>query len=149
MPANYDRKAYLWPIIRVSGAILGFKQDLDTFQLTAPLAPLDFTDPGSSAATRTLSGIPTGIRVEAHVSYYFNNSVASDTLWLSDLSIPDLAPSNSAAPLGDNATGSNASFGMGIKHVMTNTSAQIRSRMRVGTATTTLRICGLGFRVPR
>lgn len=65
MPSDYDRKAYLWPIVRSGGSILGFTQYGTQFLLDS------FVTPYSSTGTRASSplglSVPTGFPVRALV----------------------------------------------------------------------------------
>lgn len=128
MPANYDYKRRIGSIIRSGGAILAFDQFGDRFLLDTPVLDISATSIGTSAVTRTLASVPTGIVVIALLNVWVGNSTQADMVYLSALASADLAPSSSAAPL-NNAYGNAANVGnSGRAEIPTNTSAQIRSR---------------------
>lgn len=70
MPTNYDYKVYIGSIIRESGAIIGFTQNINRVVVKAP--GLSFTADNGDLATarvaKTLAGIPTGVVVGANVT---------------------------------------------------------------------------------
>jgi len=147
MPTNYDYKRRIGSIVRASAAIKGFVQDGDRFMWKTPAQDVNVTNPGTSAVTRTLT-VPIGIRVRALLNVYGGGSAASDyprAFYVSDLSLDDVALSlvnmfsvyayvnASTSGLGANA------------EVMTNTSGQVRSRVQVSTAATSIIINTLGW----
>ena len=140
MPANYDQKRRIGSIVRSSGAIIAFVQDGDNFMWVTPILDVTATNPGTAAVTRTLT-LPTGIRVQAKTVATGSGSLATDEpggIYLSDLSLADVAASVSNHNLYSyNGAGT---YTGGSISVMTNTSAQIRSRVEISTAATTLRI---------
>lgn len=73
MPANYDRKRRLGAIIRTAGAIRGFYQTVDRFDLSPLAVDLTVTNPGTTSALRTLT-VPSGIVVTAHILMQAENS---------------------------------------------------------------------------
>lgn len=62
MPANYDRKAYVGPIIRSGGAILGFSQNGDTYLLNTAIT--DRSSTSSFSSDLLALTVPTGIVVQ-------------------------------------------------------------------------------------
>jgi len=70
MPTNYDYKVYIGSIIRESGAIIGFTQNINRVVVKAP--GLSFTADNGDLATarvsKVLAGIPTGVVVGANVT---------------------------------------------------------------------------------
>jgi len=140
MPTNYDYKRRIGCIIRSSGTILAFIQDGDKFMLKSPVNSVNATNPGTSAVTRTLN-TPVGVRLEAilFVAGYSTNAAHDPgSIYISDLSLTDVAPSIAVA-----ATHQAFSLGTDVQigamlHVMTNTSAQVRSRLQYSDTTTVL-----------
>lgn len=151
-------------IVRSGGAIVQFVQADKTFRLKTPVRDLNAGSPPITAVTRTLS-VPTGIKVEALVA-----SVDSGTppgtdgtftafTYLSDLDTTDSAPSMSVAPFCHSNTVANvystpgvvagpSTSSVGAVPIVTNTSAQIRSRTN-GTgawASTSLQLYTYGWR---
>lgn len=127
----YTQFRRIGSILRESAAIVAFVQSGDLFLRKSPLLDITAATPGSSAVTRTLL-VPTGIVVEALLNVSLS-ATTNDFVYLSALSQTDLAASNTAAPL---AQGGIAGAGVTSLHgglrVLTNTSAQIRSRMISG-----------------
>ena len=108
---------------------VAFFQDGDQFQWAASVLDVNATNPGTAAVSRTLT-VPTGKRVVALVNAATNGGSTNANLYLSDLSVTDEAPSYSAAPLG--TVGGNFATASTLTvqaRIMTNTSAQIRSRL--------------------
>lgn len=137
MPANYDRKRRIGSIVRSGAAILGFVQDGDRFRWKSALGDIAATNPGTAAVTRTLT-VPTGIRVLAELSVGFSTSgnPANNpgAVYVSDLSQTDQTASqlNAVSVMSYDADAAV----MAPWSVMTNTSAQVRSRVQISTAGT-------------
>lgn len=130
MPANYDYKAYMWPIVRSGGSNVAFTQNGRRFDLTTTVLYSTGADPGTSRITATLSGIPTGIVLIAVVQAGLNGNGTNTLMTVRPLTETDAAPSLTAAPFFDvqaynigNATFSNE------MQVRTNTSAQVAVRL--------------------
>lgn len=128
MPSGWVYKRRIGSIVRSGGTILGFDQYGDYFFLDTPVKDVSASAIGTSAVTRTLASIPTGIVVRAILTAFVGNAVQSDQVYLSALTATDMAPSSSNAPL--NTVYSNAANvgNSGDAEVYTNTSSQIRSR---------------------
>ena len=139
-------------IVRASSAILAFTQyPGGYFVLTTPAADVDSTNPGASAVTRTLGSLPTGIVVEAEIQANLSPATTG-TIYchISPLTAADQAPSANTAPF---STFNTISSGSDIRtqklRVMTNTSAQIRTRFNASGALDKLYIATLGWIDPR
>jgi hypothetical protein len=147
MPANYDQKRRIGSFERTGGAIRLFTQRGDEFLLLDPPLPVDSTNPGVSAVSRTLTGVPDGIVVEAKINAVVIDSAQSGVGYLSPLDVNDEAASSTAGPLGQitwpNTGGSVIAAWSGA--IRTNTSSQIRSRLSTSGASTILRIATLGW----
>jgi hypothetical protein len=147
MPANYTKKRRIgWIRTDGSAAILSFVQDGDLFQWAASVADVSAANPGTTAVLRTLT-VPVGINVQA----IFQSIVASSStdqvvVRYSDLATNDETPSGTNA---DSGNGANQAGGVdpfaSRMQVRTNTSAQIRSRINVSSASVTLNIRTLGW----
>ena len=108
-------------------------------------------NPGTSAVLRTLS-VPTGVVVEAVVNAGLRNagSGVSSRLLLSCPNVTDTAPSETTTPLwGGGALTANATGGVRAAYtqqrVLTNASAQIRSRLLASDASVTLYLATIGW----
>lgn len=150
MPASYDYKRRIGSIVRSGGALKAFVQDGDRFMWAAPVADIAAANPGTSAVTRTLT-LPTGIRVKALVAVGANatsaNTDSPTGILLSDLSATDTVPDGGTGLFSVDifvALAAQIQLG-GYAEVMTNTSAQIRSRIQGSAAGTTLIIGTLGW----
>src|SRR3990167_1195281 len=97
--AAYTKIRRIGSIIRAGGTILAFTQRQNAFELTIPILDVDITNPGTSAVTRTLTGVPVGIVVEALMNVYIERSTNGFLLYLSPLTATDSAPSATVAPL--------------------------------------------------
>lgn len=149
MPANYSYKRRIgscktdgssnWTMII---------QDGDRFQLDVAVLDIDVSNPGTSAATRTLASVPTGINVIAlfNAMAKSESGVADGFTLFSDLAVADAAPSVTAAPLANaGASGTYVQHMYSTQMIRTNTSAQIRSRAGGSSANTALRIATTGW----
>jgi hypothetical protein len=150
MPANYTQKRRIGAM-RTNGSAqwTQFVQDGDLFMLHTPVLDIDATNPGTAAVTRTLASVPTGIRVEALFNYgsYDPTNANQIAAYFSDLSLSDMAANKTAAPLGTNVSlGASNVGGLNRMSAMTNTSAQIRSRVDGSSGTSVLKIATLGWR---
>jgi hypothetical protein len=149
MPANYDYKRRIGSIVRSAANIRAFLQDGDLFMWKSPVSDITATNPGTSAVTRTLT-LPTGIRIESIVQVNVTGTTQPNlpgAVYLSDLSLTDVAASsNTAASILVYASSAIGDLYAGlICKVMTNTSAQIRSRLQISGAGTTLQINTAGW----
>lgn len=121
-----------------------FTQFGDYFRWAASILDVNAATSGTAAVTRTLT-VPTGVKVKASLNVNLV-SAAGDDVYLSDLDATDEASSQTAAPLFTGGMAFTATHGQGNwAEVMTNTSAQIRSRQEAGLAADTLRIATLGW----
>lgn len=153
LQAETGGSAYLYArrigsIVRSGGAILTFIQDGDQFMWMSPVGDVNATNPSTSAVTRTLT-LPTGIRVNALMFVAGNGTVSADmpgAIYISDLSVTDTAPASTGASSLNVFTGGAISLTLGAQiRCMTNTSAQVRSRVQISTAATVLRMSTLGW----
>jgi hypothetical protein len=87
--------------------------------------------------------------VQANLAVFGDNGSAGNApggIWISDLSIPDLAASAVNFNMYVYAAAAATEYVLGAPvSVMTNTSAQVRSRIQISDATTVLRISTLGW----
>jgi hypothetical protein len=149
MPTNYTLKRRIGSMkTDASAQWVAFVQDGDLYQWVAPVTDISATNPGTSAVTRTLGSVPTGVQVQAFLQLVLANSGAggSSVGYLSDLATNDMAPSSSFGDTPPAATpGSNVLQTGGRLYVRTNTLAQIRSRISFSDASVTLNINTLGW----
>jgi hypothetical protein len=146
LPTNYTLFRRIGTIRYSSGAWYKFQQDGDLFQWDTAVIDVAATNPGTSAVTRTLS-TPPGIRTRARLSVGgLFTTPASDNfaaVLISDLSISDQSPSvTSVSSLASYSSPAQVS---GLVDVMTNTSSQVRSRLTLSAAGTTLYITTTGW----
>lgn len=148
LPTNYTQFRRIGSIVRAAATIVPFIQDADQFMYRTPFADVNVTNPGTAAVTRTLT-LPTGIRVNAKLtagSSVLSSADAPAAIYLSDLSLVDVVPIvTAAASFSAFTTAAGILSGGGYVEVMTNTSAQIRSRIQQNTASTTLMILTNGW----
>lgn len=136
-------------ILRSGGSITAFVQDGDHFQLSNAALDINVNTAGTSAVTRTLASIPTGINVRAILHVQVRSDGSNDAVYLSDLATTDVACSiagtGGSPQVGAiNSSGSNDGYGEVV--VRTNTSAQIRTRNLAGAdANDILRIVTVGW----
>lgn len=140
-PPTGSKKRRIGSIIRAAGSILPFYQRDDRFLLKTPVLDINVSQT-TTAATRTLASVPTGVRMTALLNVTLDNG--SVAVYLSSLDITDVAASLTLAPLG---TINNAAAGTAAgaqAQVDTNTSAQIRCVTTAGGGAT-IRVATLGW----
>ena len=107
-----------------SAHIITFVQYGELFEWKAPVLESTSANPGTNAVTQTLANVPTGVNVIALMNA--NLSGAGANAYFSDLATTDAAVSSSAAP----GTNLGVTINVGAQlQIMTNTSAQIRTRI--------------------
>ena len=144
LPTNYTKFRRIGSILRESAAIVPFVQVGDKFVRSVPVMDINATAPGTTAVTRTIS-VPTGIPVEAIVSFYAINSVgANSAVLVTALSQADTAPTTSGALSFLHGAGANAAVS-GELRVITNASAQFRSRHSASDANEGIRLVTTGW----
>jgi hypothetical protein len=149
MPANYSYKRRIGSM-KTNGSAqwISFVQYGDTFSLVTLVADITSVNPGTAAVTRTLASVPTGIVVEAMLGIVMQNVAAGGNsyTYISDLATTDSTPGTSISdiPVALNSSGG-AFISAGGKRVMTNTSAQVRSRISFSDASCTLILNTLGW----
>lgn len=123
LPTNYTQYRYIGAgLTNGSGQWTKFTQFGDTFYWDTPV--LDFTGVGSATAALLTCSVPRGRKMLA----FFNLGGANNqSIYLSDPSNADLAPSITTNPLAQWSLGG-ASTSNASAQCMTNTSAQIRHR---------------------
>lgn len=141
LPTNYTQYRRIGAIVRVAGVIKPFIQDGDTFTWVTPAVDVNAVNPGATAVTRTFT-VPIGIKVKAKVSVGFSCTSNADNpagIYVSDLACADIGPGVSVAVSNQVFTNSAVSQSGGSQiDVMTNTSGQLRTRLAVSAAGTTL-----------
>lgn len=153
MPTNYTLKRRIGSgKTNGAGQWTSFTQVGDVFDWADPVVDVDAQNPGTAAVTRTLT-VPTGVAVQAKVvTANHHGSTAQVGNYISPLHATDTAPQANAtvalgAPitfLGTN-TGTAAWIGGPVLEILTNTSAQIRSRLNVSGAADRIGIITLGW----
>ena len=114
-----------------TSAIVPFVQDGDKFTRKVPIRSSAVSNQTTLAASITLD-VPTGIRVDAIIvaSMYDATSTAQVDWLVTDLSQTDSAPTTSLLSMYTiPITAGNPAFAFLSQNIMTNTSAQIRSRI--------------------
>ncbi len=146
MPTSYDRKRRIGAILRVSGAIVAFTQIGDEFIRSAAILDVDVDNPGTSAVLRALS-VPLGVSVRAIINAGIRTQASSNiSVNISSPYASDQAPSSSAAPLSVvSVRGAVDVTAFGRLEVMTNTSAEVRTRFSVSVAGDRLAIATIGW----
>ena len=148
MPANYDYKAYIGAVIRVSGALLLFKMRGDRFvEYMVPILDVNGATLGTSATNYTIS-IPSGVICEVDVHESFSTAVGFSGLYVFAPDLTDATASNSAAPLVSSGGGDNASTLSrkgNVARKYSDTSSRVRATAVA--ASTTVYIATVRYRV--
>jgi hypothetical protein len=140
LPANYTLFRRIFSVKTDSSSQwVKMVQDGDVFRWTTVVNDVNVSNPGTSAVTRTLS-VPTGVRVRADLSVGSTGTSGDPgaaAIYVSDLLLNDQTPAQAGAVdlFVYAASVSGTLFGcMGRTSVMTNTSAQVRTRVQLSTS---------------
>lgn len=140
MPGGYTARRRIGSFkTNGSAQIIAFSQVGDEFLWDAAVVDIDSTNPGTSAVTRTLNGVPTGIQVIAVGSAgVYGGTNAIIAYLFSSLDISDQAPQTpGTAALSGFTSGTTAitsTWFLTDFRIRTNTSGQIRSRIHLSGA---------------
>lgn len=148
--SSYAYIQYIGSILRESAAIVPFQQDGDLFMRKTFVTDVNATNPGTSAVTRTLS-VPVGLRVGAIFVGAVSTTTLS-TLWyayFSDLNTTDSAAGGQSQVRFASTSIAQTYVGAAQLEIMTNTSAQVRSRIGNSDASTLILMFTLGWRISR
>lgn len=147
LPTNYTLARRIGSM-RTNGSAqwIKFIQDGDQFLWETPVNDVIASNPPTTAVTRTLT-VPTGVRVEALCSagVVCGGSDQFVAFFVTDLQTADTAPTNSGPFTFLGFTNGVAPQLGGQIRVMTNTSAQVRSRLAGSGANTQLLINSHGW----
>jgi hypothetical protein len=141
LPSGYIYKRRVASWLVASSALIAVLQDGDKFRLVVPSTD-SYIPANTNAQTRT-AGVPTGIRLQADLFVIGSGAGGASgdpiSIAISDLATTDQAATvtnGNASAVAFSSTGVNG-FSGGFVPVMTNTSAQYRSRVQATNATTT------------
>lgn len=146
LPSGYDSKRLLLPIVRVGGAIKPFIQDGDQVTWVTRVQDLNaLANPGTTAVLRPLT-VPVGLRLIAIIDASINTTAQGTAGLVTDPATTDSAPSSTNNNFFVANVGSGiANLATGELQIMTNMSAQVRTRLSASSATTFLSIVTVGF----
>jgi hypothetical protein len=141
MPSGYVYKRRTASLkTTVSSQIIPYLQYGDKFLLLSSQLDVSATTPGTTAVTRTLAAVPTGITVEPILSVRINSDSAGEQQYFSSLSQTDVAAGvNAQIALFAGSVTAVAINGI-VRDVFTNTSGQIRTRGQSGAAAVVLQV---------
>jgi hypothetical protein len=134
-PPTGTKKQLLGAIVRSGGAIVGFIQQGNRFDLKVPVSSYNVTNPGTAAVTVT-ANVPTVWSVEAIMGWFVYGNNPTRGL-VTALDTTDTAPSTTL----HNVSGD----GGAEVRVRTNTSAQFRVRIETSDGGELLRFTTLGW----
>jgi hypothetical protein len=143
----YTQIRRIFSILRESGAIVGIIQDGDKFTRKVTIRSSSVSNQDTNAQLIAVN-IPTGVRFDANlICSMFDTTPAAQVNWLiTDPSQTDTAPSATILSMYTNIPVASAkSFSFLSLRVMTNTSAQIRSRVDTQLADLYLNIFTIGW----
>lgn len=140
LPTNYTQYRYIGAgLTNGSGQWVKFRQDGDEFLWDTPV--LDFSGAGSTSAGLITVSAPRGRRMRVLTNVFITS--ASQSVYLSDPSTADLAPSGTASPLLTSIADGVAGVVAGTQAISwTDTLGRIRYR---NSSTTTWRLATLGW----
>lgn len=143
MPTGYTQKCRIGAVQRVGGSLWAFTQVGPTFFITTPVLDIDVTNDTTSATTRTLASVPTGVKTIAQLIVGTFRVTAGSLVYVRNTEQTDSAPSATAAPLATLRCPAGTGTVFGRVDIQANTSAQITTR--ADGASTTLKILTLGW----
>lgn len=143
-PPSGTKKRRIASLLKGASAWLSFDQQGNTFTLKTRRTDFTVANPGTSAATRTLSYCPTGVNVEAILNIYVAGIATGNTTYFSPLLADDQIPSISVAPF-SNTGGTTGVQEFDDLRILVDTSAQIRTRTLASDANTAIRVSTLGW----
>lgn len=140
--ASYVYARRVASIVRAGATILQFTQYGDRFELVTPVLDIDVTNPGTSAVTRTLASMPTGLALRALM---YNEIYCTATTF--SHYVTSLAQTDGGAGGGSNVLKLAYANDLAACYVeaTTNTSAQIRTRSSASDAAAGVRILSIGW----
>lgn len=145
MPANYNKKRRIGSIVRLAGTVISFVQVGDYFQINAPQLDTDALNPGTGAVLRALN-IPTGLRLMARYNVAVTTTGIQVIGLFTDPLTTDNVPSATTTPLSQvGLVNANHLTSLRQLDTMTDTSAQIRSRVTGSDGGTRVRISCFGW----
>lgn len=146
MPAGYTRSKRIHSVMTDgSGNIVPYQLfplagGGVTVRYTNHILDVNATNAPTGNTLYTLR-IPSGLKLEAYLSYFFDGSNDPSSYYINDPDQASFTPSITTAPL---AMAPDINYNAGFLYVYTNTSRQIRS-MNPSTINTIIRICTLGY----
>lgn len=148
LPAGYTLFRRIASIRRAAGVITPFTQYGDRFIRKVMLNEFATSNPGTSAITVTLAGVPVGIVVDAILVYRQTDASAltNGSLLITSLDDTDTAASLTAFTYRQAGNvGATGISGSGVVEITTNTAAQIRYRLDFSDADVTIRMLTMGW----
>lgn len=143
--SSYAYLRHIGSIVRVSGAIIPFRQVGDEITYSNPSMDVSAAV-ATTVANSTLTSIPTGLKLMTRLNALISAGSAG-VVYIHDPDDTDTAPSNSASPLGTLQTGSGGDQSGAQVMVRTNTSAQVAMRSNGGSQV--VKLAPIGFVHPR
>lgn len=144
--SSYVRVSRIGSIIRSGGAILGFRQTDNLFELNVR-PTVSSTNPGTSRNGIALT-VPAGVRVRAQLVIGFASTTTSAEYCaiVRDPLLPDLAPDNSNCDMLLQTLSTAGVYRSAVSmQSLTNTSAQTFARCSASDAGTTLKVTTTGW----
>ena len=158
LQAEAGGSAYLYArriasIVRAGATIVAFSQSGDEFLRSASIASFTaVVDPGTTAVTQAMAGIPTGLVLWVIANWSTQNAAAgvAPSTYISALVQSDEAPVGNAIPFSNAASqAQSAAGGSGTWNLQlttrTNTSAQVRYRLSASDGNVTFEAATLGW----
>lgn len=145
LPANYTLFRRIASIVRIAAALQVFTQLGNQFLLKTPVMDFNGSPGVTTAVTRTLANIPTGIQVLALLTVATGESASSNSSgYISSLDQTDVA-SSTPSIFNYGSAGSNISLTFPNAQIRTNTSAQVRTRNQSASGSSILSLITNGW----
>jgi len=152
MPSGYTYKRRTQSFkTTVSSQIIGYDQRGDNFMLSAVVLEFALTGAGTTAVTRTLTGVPSGIVVEPVMSVNLDIAAggSGEQIYLSSLSQPDATADSTTSQVAVSQSTNVVTLNGMVNGVFTDTSARIRTRQAQGGTAQLVRLKTHGWVDPR
>lgn len=133
LPSGYTQKVRLGSIVRIAGAIQGFRQIGRYFEITSPTTILSDFAQGDTAVLHSLSNVPAGLSLRTALKVTVNRAGSSAYILISSPGQTDGPATTGNANAGVGASGSTAVNMSSSVEIVTDTSTRVRARAQSGT----------------
>lgn len=141
LPGAFTAYRRIGSVIRLSGALLLFTQNKDSFRLRMPIRDVSSSTISTTESACILS-VPVGLTLLVDLNVRISNAGSSADIYLRHPSDEDSQPSGSVAPMSTLSSAGAGSPAAAQARVWCNTSAQIMARASASSTTLIVATCG-------